>query len=236
MREPFPHVVVQPALDEGLYRELAAAFPPEDVFLAGKVAEGNRYYQYRAAKSLANPNIAAVWREFVRYHTSAAFFAEVVELFGLEELRGTETSVRFAEPMAGAALDCQFFYCTPPRVPATTSRSPHIDREVAVFGGLLYFRLEDDRSTGGDLELFRLKGEEREYGHNRAVPRELLEPVKTIRYAPNTFVLFLNSPESIHGVTPRSMTPFPRLHMNFVAELPVKRFDISRWSVAEVTA
>lgn len=236
VREPFPHVVIQPALDPELYAELARSFPPAELFLAGREAEGNRYYQYRAAKIVQNPNIAEAWREFVRYHTSAEFFGEVIELFGLDELRETATSVRFAEPMAAAALDCQFFYCTPPTVPATTSRAPHIDREVAVFGGLLYFRLDGDESTGGDLELFRLKGEAREYGHNRAVPRELLEHVKTIRYSPNTFVLFLNTPESIHGVSPRSMTPYPRLHVNFVAELAVKRFDISPWSAQEVTA
>ncbi|HWW60972.1 MAG TPA: hypothetical protein VN181_06370, partial [Thermoanaerobaculia bacterium] len=108
---------------------------------------------------------------------------------------------------------------------ATTSRSPHIDREVAAFGGMLYFRLPDDRSRGADLELFRLRdGAKREYGVNRAVPLESLERVKTIAYAPNMLVLFQNGRDSIHGVSPRSATPHPRLHINFMAQFPAKLF------------
>lgn len=232
--DPFPHVVRQPALDEDLYAELAASFPPDGLLLAGATAENNRYYQYSAAESLADPRVSDVWKEFIRYHVSAQFFEEVVALFPqLENIAGRSprTSVRFAEPMADVALDCQFFYCSPAIADATTSRSPHIDREVAAFGGMLYFRLPEDRASGADLDLFRLRGgARREYGVNRAVPADSIERVKTIPYAPNTFVLFPNSPDSIHGVSPRAMTPHPRLHVNFMAEVRTKLFDISPWS------
>ncbi|HWW63065.1 MAG TPA: hypothetical protein VN181_16945, partial [Thermoanaerobaculia bacterium] len=59
-RDPFPHVVQQPAVDEDLYAELAASFPPPEVFLEGAAAENNRYYQYSAAESLADARVADV--------------------------------------------------------------------------------------------------------------------------------------------------------------------------------
>lgn len=232
-RDPFPHIVLQPALDDDLYAELAASFPAEELFRESETFESNRYYQYSATESLADARVAAVWKEFIRHHVSAEFFAEVSALF--PELAGAagRTSIRFAEPIADVALDCQFFYCSPAVVDATTSRAPHIDRELALFGGMLYFRLPGDRSTGADLELFRLRdGAKREYGVNRAVPLDSLERVKTIPYAPNTFVLFINGPDAIHGVSPRSIAPHPRLHVNFMAQRPVKAFDISEWSTA----
>lgn len=233
--DPFPHLVRQPALDEDLYSELAAAFPSADVFLEGEAAvENNRYYQYSAAESLADARIAEVWKEFIRYHVSAEFFSEVAALFPLlAKVAGAapRTSVRFAEPMADVALDCQFFYCSPARVASTTSRTPHVDRELALFGGMLYFRLPGDCSAGADLELFRLRdGARREYGVNRAVPPASIERVKTISYAANTLVLFPNGPDAIHGVSPRAMSPHPRRHVNFMAQLPTKAFDISAWS------
>jgi hypothetical protein len=92
---------------------------------------------------------------------------------------------------------------------------------------MLYFRLPEDRSSGANLELFRLRdGAKREYGVNRALPIESLERVKTIAYAPNTLVVFQNGPDSIHGVSPRSATPHPRLHINFMAQFPAKLFNI----------
>jgi hypothetical protein len=92
---------------------------------------------------------------------------------------------------------------------------------------MLYFRLPEDRSSGANLELFRLRdGAKREYGVNRALPIESLERVKTFAYAPNTLVVFQNGPDSIHGVSPRSATPHPRLHINFMAQFPEKFFNI----------
>jgi len=37
-------------------------------------------------------------------------------------------------------------------------------------------------------------------------------------------VLFQNGRDSIHGVSPRSATPHPRLHINFMAQFPAKLF------------
>ncbi|MEK6372211.1 MAG: methyltransferase [Acidobacteriota bacterium] len=233
IREPFPHVVIEDALDD--YRELADAFPGAELLRKGQTLASNEYSHVHADQILTDDRVAPVWQRFVRQHTSAAFFAEVVALFGLTHLETADTAVRYLEcerpartdrasspdRMSGAGspggtpgecgrdartptvmMECQFAWCEP--VNAVSSSAPrHVDRAVSLFAGLLYFRLEGDDSVGGDLQLY--DGE---------------HPVKTIPYRANTLVFFVNSPRALHGVTPRSITPWPRLHVNFVGEVP----------------
>jgi hypothetical protein len=45
-----------------------------------------------------------------------------------------------------------------------------------------------------------------------------VEKVKTIDYEPNTFVMRLNTPHSIHSVSPRGITDWPRRYVNFPSE------------------
>jgi len=200
VREPFPHVVIEDALDD--YRELAEAFPGAELLRKGQILASNEYSHMHADQILTDARVAPVWQRFVRDHTSAAFFAEVVALFGLEHLEQLDTSIRYAEPPRDVMMECQFAWCEP--VSAVSSSAPrHLDRAVSLFAGLLYFRLDGDDSAGGDLQLY--DGE---------------HPVKTIPYRANTLVFFVNSPRAFHGVTPRSVTPWPRLHVNFVGEVP----------------
>ena len=235
--EPFPHVVVDGALEPELYRELAASMPPADVLLRGRAVENNMPYRYSAEHIFADA--PARWQEFTRLHTSQEFFAEVVALFGdtirrlhpalearvgkrLEELR---TNVRFVEAFADAALDCQITYGSPV-TRATRCHRVHVDRQVALYAGLLYFRLGEDDSEGGDLELYRFRGAARAYDDGRFVDDALVEKVKTVPYAANRLVFFIHSPEALHGVSVRSVTPHPRLHVNFLAEFPARFWEL----------
>ncbi|HEY0144311.1 MAG TPA: hypothetical protein VGF48_25725 [Thermoanaerobaculia bacterium] len=212
-RDPFPHVVIDQALDRDLYRALAASMPDDATLLDGRELANNSAYHFRAARILAAA--APLWQEFVRLHTSAAFFQEVVTLFGLD-LHDVTTSIRGSEEPAGAALDCQITYGSPVTQP-TRCHPVHVDRPVALYAGLLYFRRDDDDSTGGDLELYRFKGP-RAYDAMRIVDDALVERVKTIPYAANRLVFFIHSRDALHGVSTRSVTPHPRLHVNFLAE------------------
>ena len=59
-----------------------------------------------------------------------------------------------------------------------------------------------------------------------------------MRYAPNTLVMWLNTPDALHGVTPRAVTEAPRRYVNFVADcygLATDRlFEVPRTPVAAV--
>jgi hypothetical protein len=237
--EPFPHLVVSDALDGGLYAELARQFPPASLLIDGRQPASNTYYHYGAGRILENAAVSPLWREFVARHVAPEFYREVMSLFGdrarslhpgLETrlgrpLEALETSVRrLAEPR-DVALECQLTYCSPPDRPSS-SAPPHVDREVALYAGLLYFRCTGDDSAGGDLDLYRFRGEPCGFRADRSVPESLLEKVSTVGYHPNTLVFFLHSPRAVHGVSPRAITPYPRLHVNFVGELRDKVFDL----------
>jgi hypothetical protein len=244
---PFPHIVIENALPDALYDKLAREFPASEVLLDGRKLESNKSYHYNANRILSNSSLSETWREFVSHHVSTHFYQDTIALIGdhlrrlhpdieaqIEKtLKSLSTSVRFAEEFRDVALECQIAYGSPV-VKASRFLGPHVDREVALFAGLLYFRLDEDDSTGGDLEFYRFKGGERAYAkERRRVPDHLVERAKVVTYARNKFVFFLNSPESLHGVSMRSETKFPRLHVNFVAELQTKIFDLSRYPTLE---
>jgi hypothetical protein len=237
--EPFPHVVVDDALDPELYARLAATFPPADVIVDGREIANNAAYHLRTARLVDDARVDPTWKAFARAHTSAEFFREVVAIFGdairalhpdLESRLGctlddARTSVREAEPFADLALDCQPTYGSPVRQPSRT-HPVHIDRPVALYAGLLYCRLPEDEGKGGDLELYRFRGGARRYDEHRYVDDALVDPVKRIPYAANRLVFFIHSPHSLHGVTVRSVTPWPRLHVNFLAEARTNIFEL----------
>jgi hypothetical protein len=239
-REPFPHVVIDDALEPALYRELERTMPPAETILRGRAAGNNMPYRH-SAEHLLRDGEPPAWQEFARRHTSQRFFGEVVALFGetirslhpqlerrsgkrLEELR---TSIRFVEPFADAALDCQVTWGSPV-VEATRCHRVHVDRQVALYAGLLYFRRSDDDAHGGDLELYRFRpGAARAFDDGRFVDDALVERVKTIPYAANRLVFFIHSADALHGVSVRSVTPHPRLHVNFLAEFREQFWELA---------
>ena len=269
--DPFPHVVVDGALEDSLYQQLAATFPPAEAIVHGRPLENNTTYRARGADLLADVRVAPAWKELVEYHTSEAFFREVVKVFGaaITELHpaleltgpvaqrpalwnasdgtnrtdrtnrtyGTEEAapspIRPIRPIGPIAptqpitLDCQAAWGSPVTSPSSSNLC-HVDREVALYAGLLYCRLPQDDAVGGDLELYRFRGAERRYDAQRFVDMSLVEPVRRIPYAANRLVFFLHSPRSLHGVTERAVTQWPRLHVNFLAEMPTKVFDLAR--------
>ncbi len=241
VHDPFPHLVLEEALEPELYEQLAREFPAAEIVLDGRRPESNRYYRYAAHDVLGDSRISPRWREFMTCHTSRSFYAEVIALFGdsirqlhptleprlgkkLEEL---DTGVRFADGARDISLECQFTYNAPV---TETSRSigPHIDRPVSLFAALLYFRLDEDDSTGGELELYRLKGSRPVFARDsQRVPDHLVETRATVPYGKNNLIFFLQSRDSLHGVTPRSATALPRIYINSVGELPFEAFDIA---------
>lgn len=245
--EPFPHLVIQDALEPDYYEDLAREFPAAEIILNGREPENNRNYRYAANDILDDERISPRWREFVRWHVSQAFFHEVCSLLGSRirelnpELESSmskvltewQSSVRFREPVRDIALECQFAYGSPVEQ-RSRCIGPHVDREVALFAGLLYMRDEADDSEGGDLELYRFTGGGPIFGRTqRLVPDGRVERFRSIRYARNTLVFFLHSINSVHGVSPRNVTRFPRRHINFVGELTTKVFDISPFATLE---
>lgn len=249
LAEPFPHLVVENPLPEDLYLELASQYPPLEILTGGAVSSSNQRFSLSAAQTLCDARISPLWREFVRLHTSAAFFAQVVELFGeliratypaLEKTVGAlgelRTGVRQgvdagscanAGSGADALLDAQICVNTRVRGAPSSVRRAHVDSPYKLFTGLYYFRHPEDDSAGGDLEFYRFKGRPRGF-RVAEVDDRYVEVVKTIRYRPNTLVMFINHLRALHGVTERAVTPFPRCFFNLVGEVRKPLFDLGK--------
>jgi hypothetical protein len=238
---PFPHIVARNVLEPSLYRKLRESLPPLDQMLKGKKYGPNERLNYSATNIAYNPQIASVWKEFAQAHLNQPFLTDFVRLFGNAISRDCpDFEERFGNPSelkagirgvdeasdADVFLDFQIGVNTPSLTGGTTVRAPHIDCPKKLFVGLLYIRLEGDESTGGDLEIYQAKNNPLMLDETRTARIHDVEVVKTIPYEDNVLVLFLNSPNSLHGVTPRSSTPCHRVFINLLGEMREPLFKL----------
>lgn len=235
---PFPHFVVNDVLEDGLCRRLIEEMPSVEKITKGQPVGSNLRFNYTAANISQDPAISHVWREFVRQHTLQAFLDQVISVFKqhiinehvqlAEKLDKLRAGVRYLDDYdsADVLLDVQIGINTPVTKPCSV-RGPHLDDPRKLFAGLLYLRLEDDDSTGGDLQLYSPLNDYTLDNECSLLP-ELARVEKTVEYQRNSLLLFLNTARSFHGVTPRSVTPFPRLFINFVGEMREPIFDVKQ--------
>lgn len=237
--DPFPHIVIPNALEENFYSAFVNEFPPADYIIADKDFHYNEAYRVQAYRAIEEPVFSDVVKGFFRHHTSQQFFNDLVEFWKptFDQLYGGADRV-FGKPLEDVeavmrqqgtkknphntehdlTLECQFVINSAVKE-VSTVRGAHIDNPAKLFAAILYCREEDDDCTGGDLNLYRRKTdavpfEPYEYG----IAEEHLELVRTVPYATNMLIVWLNGPAAIHGVTPRSVTPRVRRYINFAGE------------------
>lgn len=233
-----PYIVIENALPETYYQELASSFP-SDSYVAGSNEFGpERVHRRCALDVIDDACLPAVWREFFAYHSSRAFFDEVCALWRAEIDRHHPTLERvLGRPLEAwtvgrrspgkaanltnenydVVLDCQFSINRSVEA-ANAIRGAHLDSPHKLFAALLYMRAPGDRSCGGELEFYRLRRGLYPKPKPSRISLAEVEQVDRIRYQPNTLVMFLNSPLSIHGLTRRSVSPLARRYINFLGE------------------
>jgi hypothetical protein len=233
---PFAHFTSRSAVPAEAYAALEADFPSIDIILDGRAAASNQAVRMTVKQVLNDRRISPLWRAFFEYHTSGAYWRDVVRLFGdrfrlafpsLEARVGRRYEDWRVVPrgFAGEAdihLDCQFVMNTPVTEVGSV-KTAHVDLCDKIFSALFYFRREGDVTPGGDFEIYRWRRSPRFVKH-RALDRDV-EKVKTVPYAANAYACFLNSQQAVHAVSPRGVTNIPRRYINFIAELPIKAFE-----------
>jgi len=233
---PFAHVVRRDVLSAAHYEQLAADFPPLSVIANGKTDLGSNIALRMNCKQVrSHPQVSREWKEFFDYHTSADYWRELVRLFAghwREEFPDLEARIgrafedwrvvpRGSGGDADVRLDCQFVVNTPGVRKSSVKRS-HVEKADKIFSALFYMRDPRDHAAGGDLQLYRWSRPARFVKHG-VLPGDVVL-VKTLAYAPNMYVCFINSTHSVHGVSPRDATNVPRRYINFITELPIKAF------------
>jgi hypothetical protein len=241
---PFAHVVRQDVLPSHDYETLDSEFPSLTQMLGGRSNFGNNEAVRLSVRQVLGSNqISPIWKDFFAFHTSSDYWREIIRIFGqhlrqefprLEERVGRRFEDWRVVPRgysgdAEVRLDCQFVMNTPV-VAVSTVKSPHVDLCDKILSSLFYFRSAQDNVNGGDLDLYAWRRKPRFVKH-RTLQQDI-EISRTVSYAANTFVAFVNSEKSVHGVSPRGVTTIPRRYINFIAELPLHAFDpkqISCW-------
>ena len=209
---PFPYLVRSPALSPGDYCELAATFPDPAVILrcrdAGMNNAAARLPFIKVEDSL---DISDAWRGFFAYHTSDAFWRDILAVFAgsfrqrfpqLEECMGKafadwRIAPRGGDKTADAWIDCQFVINTAVTKEISV-KTVHVDKRNTMLSGLFYLRDEQDDVAGGDLSLYRWRREPRFLRH-RMVLSDDVELVRVIKYGANLFVGFVNDAFAVHA-------------------------------------
>ena len=243
--DPFPHIVLDNALPTALYEELARSFPSP--FCMGLFKAGNnKRWDYLHSEARKNFLIPQLWRDFLAYHSSQSFFDEVAALFYEEihalypdryptrkSLTGMRAGVRNINSLKDKDVLVEAIISGNTPVTETSSvRTTHLDASDKLFAGIFYMRPDDYSAVGGDLTISRIKP--RYASKNRLtcfkgriqVDDDFVEIVDTVQYAKNRLVLFINSLDSVHGVTVRQPTPQSRLFVNLVSQVDPPLFFV----------
>jgi hypothetical protein len=240
--EPYAHVVVEGCLPARLYAELARTFPADETILRLEKSAGrgrarpNSRHDVGAQHILGNPDcFSQSWQEFVRYHVSNVFFQEFIGLMGQEIMAAyPELERRLGRPLrelrtgvldtpeaddCELALDCHIGINTPsPR--RGSVRRVHTDAPDELFAALIYFRAENDRAEGGDLEILQWKRNKDQLFVGSEVAESDAAPSRTVVTNPNTAVIFINSAAALHAVSARSASLVSRRLVNIMGRVP----------------
>jgi len=227
---PYPHLVIQNALDTSTYAKLDQHYP--DSHIIRNSTEVLNRHQIQAKDALVRDEIHPFWKEFISYHTSQAFYLELLTYFQgaihehypwLESSMGKtlqDVSVGIRDPqleyLPDICFDCQPGLNTVQTEKASV-RSPHLDARNKLITGLFYMKSAQDSSQGGDLELYEYTTEHPEFSSKSTPSPKSIQCARTIQYRANTVVFFLNTPRSVHGVSARDVTDIPRRLVNFIA-------------------
>jgi hypothetical protein len=238
--DPFHYLTTSEALDPGYYEALAANFP--DFSDHPGMEKNNALIHMSGLHAFAGEiPVDPIWQDFMRVHYSTEFFQQIIGLLGdgvrqshpnLEDRLGKRledltVQPRHSEDMgADLWIDAQFAINTPVRE-ATSVRCRHVDDPKKLFAGLFYMPLPDDDTVGGELEICRWR--EAPSFQSVFVQDHMVDLVDTVKYQANTLLVFINSPEAVHGVTVRQKTPRIRRYLNFIAEFREPIFDLQQY-------
>tara|TARA_B100001287_G_scaffold227325_1_gene197233 strand:+ start:1492 stop:2307 length:816 start_codon:yes stop_codon:yes gene_type:complete len=223
---PFPHIVLKDALNKDIASTLTKEFPLHEFDLSGNNLRRD-IPSYKVANAL---KISNLWRDFIKYHSSRQFYIEVLNAF--KEALSEKDFKKYNDYQTGlrgfnshkrnkVLMDAQISINTPVEK-LSSVRKAHLDNTNKFFSGLFYLRLPNDDSRGGNLQLCKWR-EEYTLSKKIKLYRESLhqnhyEVFDELKYENNLAVLFLNSIESLHSVTPRYETSYPRCFVNLVGE------------------
>lgn len=234
--DPFPHLVVKEAFPKSTAKILTNNFP---ISQFSKNRDGNLRQDLSSFEVQSIVGLEPLWKQLINYYSSPDFFFQVMEIFE-SYINGEikELLINLSEDQIGrrnfkdlnkkVLLDAQISVNTPVINPGSV-RKCHLDSPNKIYSGLIYFRQPYDDSDGGHLQICKWKDSINETEkiklYKEGLSEKYFEVSKQINYENNVLILFLNSINSLHLVTPRSQTNHHRTFVNLVAEAPFNIYE-----------
>lgn len=221
--DPFPHLVIEDALDADVFAELLRTRPPYN----GDLDASNQRTSTPAWVFISTEAFDPAWREFAALHSQPAITRRLWELFDghlADTLPALPGDDRFGVlgvddwDAADVLCDARLDTISPARS-AGSHRKAHLDTPNRFFSALLYFRAPDDDSSGGGLDLFRWTDGPKGPLDAFEFPDNAVKHVLTVPYKANTLVAFPNSVHAIHGSQIRQPTEHDRAYVFITAEV-----------------
>lgn len=220
--DPFPHIIIKNPLNSSYYEQLDKEFPKIQLFLQNKEYYENHRYNIFNEDS---KNVSDLWGNFLNLHSSKSFGNNLITLFSdhlknlypkfLKDYNENKfifgsSHKDFKSNKISLCMSADLAINTPLTKTINTVRSPHLDNTKKIITGLFYMRDPKDNSTGGDLEIYKFKNNNKIKYFGNAIPKKYVDVVSTVPYEDNIMIIFINTPYSIHGVTDRSPSKYAR--------------------------
>ena len=223
--DPFPHVIIHDALPEETYAKLIDAAPSD--LIPDKTLDNVRGNIY--SNEIENKPQNRMFLDFLNYHNSEEYFEEFISIFKdqlnkfypnlinttrklIKKKNFFKLTKNNPKKKNFVRFGSSYSYNTPVKS-SNSIVGPHLDHYDKINFGLYYLRLDVDKSEGGDLVIYKWKNGYSNFQKKNIIFTEKwnnmffhAEPLKTLKYKKNTFILALNSIDSLHGVTPREKT------------------------------
>ena len=239
--EPFPYIHIPEVLPWDLYERLEREYPEEHC--TAKQTMGFGTIRYKQHEFDYENVVTPLWRDFAVYHTSKEFKDNLLRAFrtgitklypkGSVELRHfpedlytkyirANVSQRKSPEGSSVRMEMQFVMNA---IDQKQIRTPHVDQAKELFACLFYFKNPNDIKEDGGLNIYKNKeGGQWKAIKGRKVDPDDIEKVDHVPYKRNTMVCFLNSLNSLHGVTPRDNPTHTRRYINIDGHIVEKLF------------
>ena len=218
--EPYPLVVMRPAMEAALYEQLAGSFPDARLFATlpkydyklslSEKLNAERYHEFLAGNPL--------WNRFHAWVKSPDFIRRTIDFLAANNI-DLEVEDCFEGGLDRAIKDLKHGRF-PARAPRLRSRfefsvlkadggevAPHTDtpRKIITLVLSMIRDGEWDPGFGGNLDINRATDPAFAFNwRNRIVPWDRVEIVETVPFLPNQCMLFVKTFNSLHSV--RKMT------------------------------
>lgn len=236
---PFPFFLINNAYDEKTYDYLEKDYKLfHNYFQKNLRYKENNIRLQITTQEFFNSKLFtnSIWKDFIEFHTSKVFFMQLVEIFrkDMEKIYPKIVNIIDKENNQENFLgirneknkkkfkfvaDCQPGINTP-TIYKSSVRESHLDNSAELFAGLFYLRDNLDNSSGGDLEVMKIKKNKKAIFYKKSLVQNQsdLHVYKKIKYEKNKVIFFLNTKDSIHRISPRSETNIPRNLTNIIFE------------------